>query len=682
MEKKKKFSWISFFIIIIIIGILISLISSFFAHLESRRQASSVQDTNTESARKMLVLFSDKTGHNDEDEYQDISEIAQSEDNKEEFTTEEFDRNLEELCFGQSATVYNPELAYMLMTLASGAYYKQCSIRNYDALGFSHETYNYYLAKDDTRYGKDSVAYTIGEKEVGGKKIVLVTIRGSYGDKDGEDGNKEPDLNAPDWKRNFNLGNAETDVTWHRGFGTAASEVLESLQDRYGKKLSADNTIYVVTGHSRGAAVANLVSVLISDNGVSKDNVYDYNFACPDVARNFGVSWNWFGDHDNIFNIGNVNDPVTWIPGALGDILGNASDSAIDLASLFGVKDLSISGSERSGRSVSLTDWGKFGRSYWFSDDWDNIELKGINFDYHNQKKYIEYLKNHRSDALGSGDMHSWEGVLSKAGASLAIGISEVFQETKGLYYLFLCPVDIYIKDSNGNVMASVVGDEVDYSGSDIDNVVILTEGDEKLIFVRNQAAADVEMVGTGSGEMTYVVDEGNMLGESTNPPVIYESIKIKKGKKLLSHVDFNDNNVNEKASLMVVNDSGEKIADVTLDGKELSVDGDFEPIIADYIWIILIIVIVVIVVLAIILILFIIRRRGKGGLSKTLVDKTEHIKDSKGQLVENKNESGEITTKPVNSDDVVCPACGAKNPKDARDCVNCGRRFKKKILI
>ena len=72
--------------------------------------------------------------HADEDDNQDL--IDGAEVGTISYKSVKFSNSLEELCFQMASTTYNPQLAYMLMSLASGAYYKQCAIKNFDALGF------------------------------------------------------------------------------------------------------------------------------------------------------------------------------------------------------------------------------------------------------------------------------------------------------------------------------------------------------------------------------------------------------------------------------------------------------------------------------------------------------------------------------------------------------------------
>ena len=147
-----------------------------------------------------------------------------------------------------------------------------------------------------------------------------------------------------DWLSNFAIGNSVAGCFWHAGFESAVNEVYSDLSRIVANDFT--NTTFVVTGHSRGAAVANLLEVKLFDAKVPTQNVYGYNFACPDVAAGLPTGWNWLGEHNNIFNIGNAPDPVSVVPG------------------VFGSAFLSV---------IPGTTWGKFGQSRWFSKNWNNL---------------------------------------------------------------------------------------------------------------------------------------------------------------------------------------------------------------------------------------------------------------------------------------------------------------------
>ncbi len=133
--------------------------------------------------------------------------------------------------------------------------------------------------------------------------LVFVGIRGSYG---------------AEWVSNFNLPDAASPDADHRGFKTAEQEVAQALE-RYLDEIGADpaRTRILVTGHSRGGAIANLLAADLIDRAdgpdalASADAVYAYTFAapCPTKSANRGDD-----AYAGIFNIVNPSDLVPQLP--------------------------------------------------------------------------------------------------------------------------------------------------------------------------------------------------------------------------------------------------------------------------------------------------------------------------------------------------------------------------------
>lgn len=124
------------------------------------------------------------------------------------------------------------------------------------------------------------------------EKSLLAVIRGT---KDEE------------WYSNFYIG----DGAEHAGFSKAADLVISNIKDYASRKnLDLENTRIFLTGHSRGAAVANLAAARLIDENIFTD-VFAYTFACPattkaEVSRNEKYS--------NIINIVNPQDFICYIP--------------------------------------------------------------------------------------------------------------------------------------------------------------------------------------------------------------------------------------------------------------------------------------------------------------------------------------------------------------------------------
>ena len=174
------------------------------------------------------------------------------------------------------------DLALASVGLADCAYnlwnIKEKALHKNHGMGFSiiYES-EYYSEKKATYDDNDVVAFLIAEKYVRYKgevyRIIIVPIRGTSGN--------------CEWYSNFNLGTGDN----HQGFYAAANEVLAKIEGCYiSPSHDVDHTIVWTMGHSRGAAVANVVAGTLSTSSawtsrIPPSHVFGYTFACPAVSR-------------------------------------------------------------------------------------------------------------------------------------------------------------------------------------------------------------------------------------------------------------------------------------------------------------------------------------------------------------------------------------------------------------
>ncbi|CAK7039805.1 MAG: hypothetical protein PEGG_01672 [Paraeggerthella hongkongensis] len=182
----------------------------------------------------------------------------------------------------------------------------------------------------------DVAAYTFASKTIpdpqGGTPLTLVFVgvRGSYG---------------IEWISNFNLHDAQGDSDDHHGFGKAETEVERALA-RYAHEIGAspERTRILITGHSRGGAIANLLAARLNNLGETSNKIapasgiYAYTFAAPGCTRE---SDRQSPAYDNIFNIVNESDIVpklplsTWGYGRYGTTVALPSVSSDQFSTLF-----------------------------------------------------------------------------------------------------------------------------------------------------------------------------------------------------------------------------------------------------------------------------------------------------------------------------------------------------------
>ena len=504
-----------------------------------------------------------------------------------------FPYSLEHYIYQTSSTEYNPSLASILSWFAYSAYLDEGTFvwnkserthieKTYMSFGFDElQSYRYNISAMDSK----DCAYSIAKKKLDGEKsLVMITVRGT--------GNDFSEGIRGEWLGDFTISNWGTAVGmgWHPNFEKCAHDVFNSIKDKNWLDTSG-NTIYCLTGHSKGAAVANLTSVLLEQNGVAKENVYDYNFACPDVAVDYHFNWNNMGNHSNMFNINNVSDMVPYIPAIIGNHL---------LA---------------TGALNTATHWGKYGISKWFSLNWNDagctnimsfisnatgnggIPCKYVN-DVWKTKIIEDYLNPHDPRIyltfcryeLGLNDMLDREIAVNISGtkllenelksilAKITMAGQEITLET--IVLLIRCPVDFEIKDSNGNLIAKCIDNKPTYYDVENNYVLIFVDGDRKAVLIANPADVTVEITATDTGTMEFEADHlYNFFNQQDDNAKSVENISLTDGKRFkftvndLTNLDNNELYVNNKGvNEFIVEDDGTETRVISTSKAKLNV--------------------------------------------------------------------------------------------------------------
>ncbi|MBO4297875.1 MAG: hypothetical protein J5998_03675 [Clostridia bacterium] len=191
--------------------------------------------------------------------------------------------------FSESSVVYDPALAQRALQIAELAYTPAIQEAVLSLDGFvKRGDYNAVRAAGDKRH---VAAYAVYDKALdGGGTAVVIAIRGTG---EGE------------WPLNLELmPSGNYDLDYAENFWLAAEDVLAAQADYLD---ALDGPVFLVTGHSRGAGVANILGARLTDR-FGAENVYAYTFAAPRTVR---------GDYpayENIFNVINPADIVTLLP--------------------------------------------------------------------------------------------------------------------------------------------------------------------------------------------------------------------------------------------------------------------------------------------------------------------------------------------------------------------------------
>lgn len=225
--------------------------------------------------------------------------------------------------FNVPAYSYNHNLARASCVLALAAYTNIYSDETnalkifYDDFGFDSDKTEYFydIDYDDTEKHNNQCAFSLASKKIkNGKTLIVISIRGTPASKE-------------EWLSNTNIADSVFDSTSsedekniesiklpneHEGFSIATNQVLENLTTYIIKhKIDISKTIFWITGHSRGAAVTNLLAYKLNQRNIPAEHIYAYTFASPNVTR--AKDYN-DEKYDYIFNIVNQEDLVPTVP--------------------------------------------------------------------------------------------------------------------------------------------------------------------------------------------------------------------------------------------------------------------------------------------------------------------------------------------------------------------------------
>ena len=205
------------------------------------------------------------------------------------------------------AREFSSDLAKVSVALAEAAYRKN-GIKDLEKLGYAVDqtsydaSYSRVTKKPNdggmTLYDNDYVAYSIWRKDYGDYTFYIIPVKGTSANLE--------------WFSDFNLGNTSENNGYHEGFYKAASRAWEDITDCFDQHAAEDSTrVVLFTGHSRGAAVANLLAGWMTDNQtyVSQSHLFCYTFACPSVGHANVVS-----NYSNIRNFNNAGDLIPLLP--------------------------------------------------------------------------------------------------------------------------------------------------------------------------------------------------------------------------------------------------------------------------------------------------------------------------------------------------------------------------------
>lgn len=292
------------------------------------------------------------------------------------------------------------------------------------------------------------------------------------------------------------------------------------------------NPIFLVTGHSLGAAVANLVAEHLNSckdtnhcpGSRTEKDIYAYTFATPKTENDITKYDN--KKNQNIFNILNNNDIVTFVP------------------TNFSKPNWSDNGWTRYGRDFRITM-----PLYLNSRFIKKSGTADFGFGGHAMSTYRHWLEilpgmlNKKAEDITTEDLKSISDDRD------AVGLLPRLFKVK-------CPVDVTLKDSDGNIVAyesareNAVYPEITERGI----TSYISEDNEKVFFLPfgcEDVTAEIEAYDYGTMNVALeTIGAGDQLESMT-----YSNVSLYPGKDFEIQID--ENSVPNESRLMAVAEDG-----------------------------------------------------------------------------------------------------------------------------
>ena len=469
----------------------------------------------------------------------------------------------------------------------------------------------YWPSKSNSVYSKNSFIITRKEYVRNGEKhtVVLVALRGTTGN---------------EWYSNFDprgkLDKKNYNGSGHYYFEQAAQFVKNNLDSylRRSNLTGGKNIEFIITGHSRGAAVANVLAAKLIDSSKSgssiypaKSKIFTYTFASPNTTKSF-TRVNTI--YTNIFNFVNPEDFVTKVlPGAWGygrygvtltlpsktnesgysyNIYKNKMSS--EFRRYYGSNYVPYVTGEFEVFSVIFAMTSRFGglNSFYIGGFLRSTSPIWYSLYRYFQNTICHFVSETASMfdmataisqlALTSGDklymaltaFFIHEGKLARrfeyahtaetyASYVTTMSYDQAYTYAKGRYRKgFLgtvnCPIDIEIYDNDLNeIVGRIVNNTIDESIAAGENSVALSvNGDSKSFWLPSNGNYEVRLIGNDDGEMNYTVSEISNEGVELKR-INYANVTVEKGFEMCCEYSGEDFEIND---LALVTELGETI--------------------------------------------------------------------------------------------------------------------------
>ena len=383
-----------------------------------------------------------------------------------------------------------------------------------------------------------------------------------------------------DWIGNVRY-NSSKDM--HSNFMLCAENNGKDFSE-YVKKTGANSDCYfLVTGHSRGGSIANLIA-----STLSSDHTHCYTFAASNVGKNVDPSL-------PIYNLVNYADIVPFIPAVNGysknghiltfnteDTSGDASICLIRLASKLKYLGKYLDGISNFKKGVAAMD--------------EDLLAQ------HDMRYYVEAVSSNnyqdfesdfsiiceKHDIITSEVQQLWDEILAEE-EKIKFRLPRIIKSSF-IEGTICCPVDIEILDAANNVVCKITNDNIEFCNAE--DILVLIINDKKEIIYPKTSDYHLNIIGYDDGTMDSSFICYDQDGE-IEKVYHFENYSVKNNQKVLGVMNAEnglvfENNTEEVEADSVINGGEEKIVNVMIESEDesISIVGSGEYLYGESAWI------------------------------------------------------------------------------------------------
>jgi len=411
--------------------------------------------------------------------------------------------------------------------------------------------------------------------------LIIVSVRGT------------PTTN--EWYGNFDIGYGNT----HNGFKLAEQELFDELNKFMVNSGLSDYTKnkILITGHSRGAAVANLLAARLnfSMNFCTRNNLFAFTFATPNVIKKNSITN--ANLYNNIYNFVNAEDFVPYLPlSAPGwDFWKYGRTYVFPSNGVGNFNSFKSSLNTKYSPAQGYVGYGDFGSVQEIINNVHGLASNVYGF-YNNE--YFTTQGNVSPEEYFQAVCDVMAGTSIVGGGTFLVNmrlfpnkylyLTNFFLNTtklqeahdKNLYLAWMqvtkpadlktnfvayyariaCPVDVEIYDKQGILVGKVVNNVVDEAIDGGIGVFVDEFEDAKYVYMPDNTYT-LKLSGTDTGTMTYTISEYELVEGIYGAEKTFKDVPIEDGKQMISNISGHEDIKDVK--LYVTDQNGNIIGEI-----------------------------------------------------------------------------------------------------------------------